>query len=80
MVQGRLWGPRRSVSAGVGARRRLKTYCGSGGRWFESTQLYQQDQELRSRGKQPSEFDSSYGKQSVSGYSNFKPLSVVWYT
>ncbi len=29
------------MSAAVGGWRTLETYCGSGGRWFESTQLYQ---------------------------------------
>jgi hypothetical protein len=42
--------------------------CGSGGRWFESTQLYQRNQEIRGCSRQPSALTASYGKQSVSGY------------
>ena len=47
LLQGNSWGPRRKVAEHVGGCRGLKTYCGSGGRWFESTQLYQRNQSLR---------------------------------
>ena len=41
LLQGNSWGPRRKVAEHVGGCRGLKTYYGSGGRWFEFTQLYQ---------------------------------------
>src|SRR6516162_843424 len=39
-LQGNKRGPRKRVAEHVGSRQMRKTYCESGGRWFESTQLY----------------------------------------
>jgi hypothetical protein len=40
-VASEMRGPRQALSFGVFGWRLAKTYCGSGGRWFNSPQLYQ---------------------------------------